>query len=318
MPKDLEKTIAIADKSTSKAVSKSQVSDSIVAYLRDGDEGSFRLCKSCIARWIMQTTARFARIMEKYNVVYLLSDRPLRLEDSDTIYRTVTSMSCEKEKPLLLVLQSYGGRIEPAYFIGKILGAFKDLHIAVPRMAKSAATLVCCAASRIHMGGLSELGPIDPQINGVPALGLKNTIQHLAELTVRFPEATNLFIGYMCKSVDPMDLGYYERIVESSMQYAERLLQYAHPGLSTAQTRAIAQKLTYDYKDHGFVIDRQEASNVFPSGSICFDTDEYGFSDIVYKEIEWMRQVAKSEGYLLSFVGCGVDAPSFHKIPSKR
>ena len=34
----------------------------------------------------------------------------------------------------------------------------------VPRMAKSAATMICLGANEIIMSSTSELGPIDPQI----------------------------------------------------------------------------------------------------------------------------------------------------------
>lgn len=294
--------------SVSKIVSREQVLASLSAYFKDQTESHFRSCRSCVSRWILQTSVKYDSLFEKYNVVYLMTNHALRAFESDTLYEDIEMGACDVKKPVLLVLQSYGGRIEPAYFIGKMLRKFPDLHVAVPRMAKSAATLICCAASHIHMGGLSELGPIDPQINGVPALGLKNAIQHLAGLTVRFPEATGLFVGYMCKRVEPMDLGYYERVVESSMQYAERLLMLAHNSLAQSQIKAIAQKLTYEYKDHGFVIDRQEAGEVFPPNTINSETDEYKFSDTVYKELEWLRRFSKKNGFEVSLVGCGIDA----------
>lgn len=299
----------------SKIVTREQVLLSLDGYFKAQTESQLRVCKTCVARWIQQTSVKYTSILEKYNVVYLMTNHALRAFDSDTLYEAIETGICRIEKPVLLILQSYGGRIEPAYFIGKMLRKFPDLDVAVPRMAKSAATLICCAATRIHMGGLSELGPIDPQINGVPALGLKNAIQHLASLTVRFPEATGLFVGYMCKRVEPMDLGYYERVVESSMQYAERLLTSAHASLAQAKIKSIAQKLTYEYKDHGFVVDRQEADEVFPENTVCSETDEYRFSDIVYKELEWLRRFSREWGFEISLVGCGIDALRINAVP---
>ena len=322
---DVEETPAerqVADLTTpprnpnTKSVTKAQVADSIVKQLTAPDDSKLRACKGYITRWISQCVQSYSEIYSKYNVVYLMSDRMLMPCDSDMIYQSLSS--CDHSKPILLLLQSYGGRIEPAYFIGKMLRQFPDLHVAVPRMAKSAASLICCAASHIHMGGLSELGPIDPQVNGVPALGLKNAIQHLAELTGKYPDATSLFVGYMCKRVEPMDLGYYERVVESSIQYAERLLKRAHSEAQNQNIRSIARRLTYDYKDHGFVIDRQEAGDVFPEGTVCSDTDEYRVSDIVHKEISWIRQLAKSLNHDFSLVGCGVESPQFYPIRRAR
>jgi membrane-bound ClpP family serine protease len=97
--------------------------------------------------------------------------------------------------------------------------------VVVPRRAKSAATLICCGADEIHMGQMSELGPIDPQIDYLPALGLKNAIQHLAELASQYPTASEMFAKYLSESLNLEHLGYYERVVKSAVQYAERLLR---------------------------------------------------------------------------------------------
>jgi hypothetical protein len=69
------------------------------------------------------------------------------------------------------------------------------------------------------MGSLSELGPIDPQFKGLPALGLKSAIQHIAELVAEYPHATDLLSKYMSQSIQPIHLGYYERVTESAVQY---------------------------------------------------------------------------------------------------
>lgn len=313
-----QQSAMIQSQTASKAVSRSQVETSITQYCAARTESALRMCKSIVTRWLSQTTAKYALLFEKYNVLYLMTDRVLKSMHSDRIYQSISQDICDANKPVLLILQSYGGRIEPAYFIGKMLRRFTNVEVAVPRMAKSAASLICCSASHIHMGGLSELGPIDPQVDGVPALGLKNAIQHLAELSGKYPDAVNLFIGYMCKRVEPMALGYYERVVESSMQYAERLLTASHPNSKPNELKLIAQKLTYDYKDHGFVIDHQEAADVFPCGMILSDTDEYKFSDLIYKEVAWMKSVAKSCGFDFSLVGCGVDALRFENCDNQK
>jgi len=47
------------------------------------------------------------------------------------------------------------------------------------------------------MGSLSELGPIDPQINELPALGLKNSVDHIAELVRKYPASSEMFAKYL-------------------------------------------------------------------------------------------------------------------------
>jgi len=42
------------------------------------------------------------------------------------------------------------------------------------------------------MGSMSELGPIDPQFEGLPALGLKDAVEHIAELASQYPKASDV------------------------------------------------------------------------------------------------------------------------------
>ena len=111
------------------------------------------------------------------------------------------------------------------------------------------------------MGSLSELGPIDPQIEGLPALGLKSSIEHIADLVKGHPHSADMFAKYLHLSLKPVHLGYYERVAESAAQYAERLLK-AHETPLKKPASEIARNLVYSYKDHGFVIDQAEATEI--------------------------------------------------------
>jgi hypothetical protein len=57
----------------------------------------------------------------------------------------------------------------------------------------------------------------------MPALALKYSIEHLAELAKRYPAATEMFSNYLAKSLKIEELGYYERVAESATHYAQRL-----------------------------------------------------------------------------------------------
>jgi len=163
-------------------------------------------------------------ISKKYNIVILHDDSTMLKSDADKVYSAVTAF--DKKKPVLMVLLSSGGVPGSAYLIGKLCREYSNgqFVVVVPRHAKSAATLLCCAANEIHMGSLSELGPIDPQINGLPTLGLKNSIEHIAQLVSENPESSKMFAEYLGMSIEPIQIGYYERVAESAMQYAENLL----------------------------------------------------------------------------------------------
>jgi len=102
--------------------------------------------------------------------------------------------------------------------------ANKKLVVAVPRMAKSAATLMCLGADEIHMGPLGELGPIDTQLGGLPALGVRDALRTIASLSQDFPGSSSMWAQYLQRAVSVQQIGYYDRITQSTQQYAERLL----------------------------------------------------------------------------------------------
>lgn len=67
--------------------------------------------------------------------------------------------------PLDLILHSPGGSAETAEAIVTYLRArHTHLRVIVPMLAKSAATMIACAADEIVMGRHSFLGPTDPQL----------------------------------------------------------------------------------------------------------------------------------------------------------
>jgi hypothetical protein len=64
-----------------------------------------------------------------------------------------------------VLIQSPGGSAEAAESIIELLRSkFSDLRFIIPDQAKSAATMLCCAANQLVMDEKSELGPIDPQM----------------------------------------------------------------------------------------------------------------------------------------------------------
>ncbi len=244
-------------------------------------------------------------ISAKYNIMFLYDAVAIARSDADQLYRALNKSS--RDKPLLLIVDSEGGDVGAAYFIAKICREFTDktFEVAVPRRAKSAATLICCGAERIHMGSLSELGPIDPQFQGLPALALKNSIEHLADLTKRYPQAADLFATYLSKTLRIEALGFYERVAESAAQYAERLLRARKlTGIPDEQIKAIAERLLYMYKDHGFVIDAAEAAEIFGKDVVLSNTPEYALANKLYRSLDLLDRVLR-DFHALNFAFTG-------------
>ncbi len=288
------------------------VKNIIDAYSPNGTNDQKRAAHECIRQYIKQMLLAHG-CSDKYNIVIVFDPTIMVKSDADNIYSSVTSF--QENKPLLLILHSNGGDAGAAYLIGKLCREYSNgaFIISVPRSAKSAATLLCCAADQIHLGSLSELGPIDPQINRMPALGLKHSIEHIAQMSKEIPESAEMFAKYLHYSLSPVDLGYYERVAQSAMQYAERLLE-THSEALPKRAQKIAYELVYTYKDHGFVIDKTEAAEIFGKKIIMTNTDEYNLGNDIYKALALIESVASYMEHQFFFVGgCEAD-PHFKKV----
>lgn len=224
-----------------------------------------------------------------YTIIYLL-DRQDALSSwhADRIYTAASSAN--GDRPILLVVDSHGGSVEAGYLISKTCKRLskEKFVVAIPRKAKSAATLLSLGADEIHMGLMSELGPIDPQVGGFPALGVKNALEILADLSCKYPGASAMLSQYIEAKLDLRILGYFERINESAMQYAERLLTgKTFPDPHTPIS--LSNHFVNHYKDHGFVIDYDEASALLGSAIVKQGSKEYSFANSVFESYDLIR-----------------------------
>lgn len=223
-----------------------------------------------------------------YKVILLFDDNDsISNWHSNRIYSAVTS---EPSENILLIIQSSGGSIEPAYLISKTCRReAKGKFIAViPRRAKSAATLIALGAHEIHMGLMSELGPIDPQFGGLPALSMQNALTLLADLSCKYPGSSDMFGKFLVEKMDLRVLGYFDRINESAVQYAERLLDDNE--FADGQTpKSLANHFVNYYKDHGFVIDADEATKYLGDKLIHQNSKEYKFANAVHESLELLK-----------------------------
>ena len=80
----------------------------------------------------------------------------------------------DRTKGLDLILHTPGGQVAATEslvdYARKMFGT--NIEVFVPQIAMSAGTMIACAAKKIYMGKQSNLGPIDPQFNGIPAYGV--------------------------------------------------------------------------------------------------------------------------------------------------
>lgn len=262
--------------------------DDIIDLIKTAKESEIR---KELAKHLSKRIADFD--CDKYHPVFLFDKHDsINKLHSDNIYKSISDL--DKEKDILLILLSGGGQIEPAYLISKTCKRLSKnkFIISIPRQAKSAATLISLGADELHMGLLSELGPIDPQFGGFPALGFTNALRRIASLSSEFPGSGDMFAKYLSAHLDLKDLGYLERINESAAQYAERLLTgKSFPNDQTPEY--LADHFTNHYKDHGFVIDIDEATKLLGSNVIKEKTKEYYLGDQIYDFLNLLDIIAE-------------------------
>ncbi|MBB5353678.1 hypothetical protein HNR46_003939 [Haloferula luteola] len=240
-----------------------------------------------------------------YNPLLFLDQSNQVSEDhADQIYSSLCSFNDPHN--ILLVVGSRGGRIEPAYLISKNCKAVakEKFVVVIPRRAKSAATLITLGADEIHMGSMSELGPIDPQLGHIPALSLTNALTTIAKMVGEHPGSAEMFAQYLKGQLDLGILGYFERINESATQYASRLLQGKTLG-GGHTPEGLADHLVNHYKDHSFVIDKDEALELFGSSILKTGSQEYLFANEVDQQLRFVSRLAKVfHNKVVTYVGC--------------
>lgn len=315
-PEPISQEPKIEESDASDKVGAPQLIKAIISSLSDdAPTGSADQRDDLIRRYLRQVIAEHG-VSAKYNILIIFDEGRMVKLDADNIYSAATQF--EQRKSLLLVLYSSGGDVGSAYLIGKLCREYTDesFVVVVPRGAKSAATLLCCAADEIHMGSLSELGPIDPQIEGLPALGLRSAVENIADLVKNHPHAADMFAKYLHLSLRPIHLGHYERVAESATQYAERLLRIHEENLGRPPHQ-IAHDLVYAYKDHAFVIDKSEAAEIFGGDVVKTNTPEYNLGNAIYDAARRIGGLAGLMNHYFYLIGSCNSKPRFVKRKRK-
>lgn len=95
----------------------------------------------------------------------------------------------ERHRGLDLLLHTPGGSVAAAESLVDYLWQMfdKDIRVIVPQLAMSAGTMIACSARKIVMGKQSSLGPIDPQMGGLPAQAVLDEFNLALKQVQAFP-----------------------------------------------------------------------------------------------------------------------------------
>lgn len=131
----------------------------------------------------------------------------------------------DKSKGLDLILHTPGGEVTATEAIGnylrKVFGS--NIRAIVPQMAMSGGTMLSCISREILMGKYSSIGPIDPQIGGVPAYGVIQEFESAKEEIKKNPASIALWQAIITK-YHPTFIGQCYKAIELSNELIRKWL----------------------------------------------------------------------------------------------
>lgn len=198
----------------------------------------------------------------------------------------------ERQKNAILILTTYGGDPDAAFRAMRCLQRkYEKITLYVFGYCKSAGTLMALGADEIVMSDFGEFGPLDVQVFKSDELyGRSSGLDIHQALNVIGSQAYTMFEDYfidliersqgvittktatdvassmavqllapITAQIDPLRLGELNRVMRVAQDYGKRLSSEI---LSQNRIRTIEQ-LTSGYHAHGFVIDYEEAKQLF-------------------------------------------------------
>jgi len=209
-----------------------------------------------MGRWYAMRRAQAIRAVEKEHGTRVITmihrqerrsffgfavSRHIDLEDAQTVIAAIKDTP--DDTPIDLIIHTPGGIVLAAMQIARAVEAHPAKVTAyVPVYAMSGGTLIALAADEIVMGEFSVLGPIDPQILGLPAASIvrardSKPVADVFDLTLVLADVS-------------------EKAVAQVKRGAVELLT---PRLDQSAAETIAEKLTGGYWTHDYALTATEA-----------------------------------------------------------
>jgi ClpP class serine protease len=170
--------------------------------------------------------------------------RHIDLEDAQTIIAAIKETP--PEVPIDLILHTPGGLVLAAMQIARAVEAHPaKVTVYVPVYAMSGGTLIALAADEIVLGEFSVLGPIDPQIMGLPAASIvrardSKPIADVFDLTVVLADVSEKALAQVKKGA----------------------VELLTPRMEQAAAEALADKLAGGHWTHDYALTAEEATKL--------------------------------------------------------
>ena len=151
---------------------------------------------------------------------WLSSPKPnpaLIVNDEDKNAFMASIHKLDRSKGLDLLLHTPGGDLAAAEslvdYLRRMFGT--DIRAIIPQLAMSAGTMIACSCKEIIMGKQSNLGPIDPQFNGIPANGVIAEFKQAIDEVTKDPSKAAIWQAIIGK-YHPTFLGTCQKAIEWS------------------------------------------------------------------------------------------------------
>jgi ClpP class serine protease len=208
------------------------------------------------ARWLRSTRAakiasiqksrqsRVIAIIHRQEAMRLFGFPIARYIDMDDAEKVLNAIrTTPREQPIDMILHTPGGLAIAALQIARALRAHPGrVTVFVPHFAMSGGTLLALGADEIVMSEHAMLGPIDPQINGMPAASI---IKVAAEKPLsEIDDQTLIYADIGQKAID---------------QLRRQACELMRAPLTPEATLALAEKLTSGRWTHDYPITAPKA-----------------------------------------------------------
>ena len=187
-------------------------------------------------------------------------------EDKNGIMMAVHGL--DRSIGLDFILHTPGGELYATESIIDYLHKMFDdnIRVIVPQIAMSGGTLIACSSKEILMGAHSNLGPIDPQVQGVPAIGVIEEFRKAADEIQNNPSRIHVWQPILSK-YHPTFLSQCENVIDHSSEIAQRILEqtmFKKCPDKTSRSKKIVEGLTEysENKSHARHIHIDECKNL--------------------------------------------------------
>jgi hypothetical protein len=235
------------------------------------------------------------RIVAEANTDILIFNAPIQRNRDYRLLRKLEARICKPN--LFMILVTGGGDADAAYRIARFLqNRYERFTVCVPGFCKSAGTLIALGAHELAFTENGEIGPLDIQLakkddlwgqeSGLTVMTaltalhenaqeafdhflLSLTTRSAGRITVRTAsevaaKLTEALYSKISEQIDPIHMGEVNRSMAIAQKYGQRLMEK-----SKNYEEETLQALISNYPSHGFVIDKEEACNLFKKVRDC-------------------------------------------------